>query len=111
MRMRSRPKPRGQLAAFRSAFGRPPDFVDGHQHVQVLPQVGDALLAAMTEHAPGAWVRQCGRAVPLRRRWGDRKGLLLDALSRAPARAQPQLGVRTNPAFAGTYDFKRERRL
>ena len=28
-----------QLAAFAAAFGRPPDFVDGHQHVQLLPTV------------------------------------------------------------------------
>src|SRR5262245_64073490 len=27
-----------QLAAFAAAFGRPPDFVDGHQHVQLFPQ-------------------------------------------------------------------------
>src|SRR5204863_5882053 len=28
-----------QLAAFAGQFGRAPDFVDGHQHVQVYPQV------------------------------------------------------------------------
>ena len=33
-----------QLAAFTRAFGRPPDFVDGHQHVQLFPQVRDAFL-------------------------------------------------------------------
>src|SRR6266853_99625 len=63
-----------QLAAFRSAFGRPPDFVDGHQHVHLLPQVSDALLAEMAQAAPGAWIRQCGRAVPWRQRWADPKG-------------------------------------
>ena len=31
-----------QFAAFRAAFGRPPDFVDGHQHVHLLPRVRDA---------------------------------------------------------------------
>jgi hypothetical protein len=97
-----------QLAAFRSAFGRPPDFVDGHQHAQVLPQVSDALLAAMTEMAPGAWIRQCGRATPLWRRWSDPKGLLLDVLSARLRARSAQCGVRTNPAFAGTYNFKHE---
>jgi chitin disaccharide deacetylase len=95
-----------QFAAFRSAFGRPPDFVDGHQHVQLLPQVSDALLAVMPQAAPGAWIRQCGRAVPPWRRWGDPKGLLLDVLSvRLHARGAA-CGIRTNPAFAGTYNFR-----
>ena len=30
-------------ALFIEAFGRPPDFLDGHQHVHLLPQVRDAL--------------------------------------------------------------------
>ena len=30
-----------QLAAFNELFGRAPDFVDGHQHVQLFPQVRD----------------------------------------------------------------------
>jgi len=97
-----------QLAAFRSAFGRPPDFVDGHQHVQLLPQVSDALLAAMKQMAPDAWIRQCGRAVPLSRRWRDPKGLLLDILSARLRTRSTACGIRSNPAFAGTYSFRRE---
>jgi Uncharacterized protein conserved in bacteria len=41
-----------QLAAFREMFGRSPDFVDGHQHAQLFPQVRDAFLAAVKEAAP-----------------------------------------------------------
>jgi chitin disaccharide deacetylase len=95
-----------QLAAFRSAFGRPPDFVDGHQHVHLLPQVADALLAAMKTAAPRALVRQCGRAPALRRRWADPKGLLLEALSRGFRARSAKAGFSTNPAFAGTYTFR-----
>jgi hypothetical protein len=94
-----------QLAAFRTAFGRPPDFVDGHQHVQLLPAIGETLLAAMKEAAPRAWVRQCGRADSALRRLSDPKGLLLDFLSRRFRARAAALGVRTNPAFAGTYDY------
>lgn len=94
-----------QFAAFEAAFGRPPDYVDGHQHVQVLPQVGDALLAVMTRRAPRAWLRQCGRALPPWRGWRDAKGLLIDRLSvRLRARCA-KAGVATNGAFAGTYGF------
>src|SRR5262249_29679104 len=96
-----------QLAAFQAAFGRPPDFVDGHQHVQLLPQVSDAMLAAMKRLAPGAWIRQCGRRVPLRQRWSDPKGLLLDILSARLRARSTGCGIRTNPAFAGTYNFRR----
>jgi predicted glycoside hydrolase/deacetylase ChbG (UPF0249 family) len=97
-----------QFAAFRRAFRRPPDFVDGHQHVHLLPQVSDAVLDAMKRLAPGAWIRQCGRAMPLWRRFGDPKGLVLDLLSARLRRRCAASGVPTNPAFAGTYDFRRD---
>ena len=51
-----------QMRAFTDAFGRPPDFVDGHQHVQLFPGVRDGFLAAVARFAPKAWVRQCGPA-------------------------------------------------
>ena len=95
-----------QLVAFANAFGRMPDYVDGHQHVHLFPQVRDALLAAMPRLAPGAWVRQCGRSsASLAKRWGDKKGLLLDVLSRRFRALAGESGVACNPAFAGTYDF------
>jgi predicted glycoside hydrolase/deacetylase ChbG (UPF0249 family) len=57
------------------------------------------------ERAPAAWVRQCGRVLPLAERLADRKGLLLDILSTRFRRRAAALGRRTNPAFAGTYAF------
>jgi predicted glycoside hydrolase/deacetylase ChbG (UPF0249 family) len=94
-----------QIEAFIAAFGRPPDFMDGHQHVQLFPQVSEAMLDVAQARAPHAWVRQCGRILPLHKRFSDPKGLLLDLMSlRFRARATA-LGVRTNSAFAGTYDF------
>ena len=97
-----------QLQAFIDTFGRAPDFVDGHQHVHLLPQVGDALLQVVKEMVPDAWVRQCARAIPLAARFADRKGLLLDIFSYRFRRRAAALGVRTNPAFAGTYEFGEE---
>jgi predicted glycoside hydrolase/deacetylase ChbG (UPF0249 family) len=93
-----------QFAAFAAAFDRPPAHVDGHQHVQLLPIVRDALLGVTKEAAPRAWVRQCGSVGTT---WSDPKGMLLDRLSRR-LRAQAEgRGIRTNPAFAGTYTFDR----
>jgi chitin disaccharide deacetylase len=93
-----------QVQAFVMAFGRPPDFIDGHQHVHLFPQVRDAVLKVAAQAAPDAWVRQCGRP-PSARRLKDRKELVLDVLSVGFRRKARQLGVSTNPAFAGAYDF------
>jgi hypothetical protein len=93
-----------QLRTFRDRFGRLPDFVDGHQHVHLFPQVRDAFLKVVAEMAPDAWVRQCGRARSARR-LRDRKGLVLDVLSVRFRRKARRLGIATNPAFAGAYAF------
>ena len=94
-----------QIQAFIQTLGRAPDFVDGHQHVHLLPQISDAVLTVVKDAAPAAWVRQCGRVVPLAARFSDRKGLLLDTFSYRFRRRAAALGLRTNPAFAGTYQF------
>ncbi|GEC14517.1 hypothetical protein NWI01_04090 [Nitrobacter winogradskyi] len=96
-----------QIAAFAERFGRAPDYVDGHQHVQIFPQVRDAFLSAARNAAPGAWVRQCGRSQPLVQRLGSPKALLLDILSAGFRREAARTGVDFNPAFAGAYDFKK----
>ena len=94
-----------QFKAFVTSFGRAPDFIDGHQHVHLFPQVRDAFLEIVKDVSPNAWVRQCGRAATLPRQWSDRKAVLLDSLSRSFRTRATAAGIRTNPAFAGTYDF------
>ena len=37
-----------QFEAFAAAFGRPPDFVDGHHHVHLFPQIRDAVPVSYT---------------------------------------------------------------
>ena len=93
-----------QLRAFIDTFGHLPDFVDGHQHVHLVPQVRGALLKVVAEIAPSAWVRQCGRARGARR-MRDSKALTLDVLSLGLKSAASRRGIATNPAFAGAYDF------
>jgi predicted glycoside hydrolase/deacetylase ChbG (UPF0249 family) len=97
---------RAQFEVFASAFGRPPDFVDGHQHVHLFPQVRHAVLDATSRMAPQAWVRQCGSNLRLSRRLGDPKGLLVDWLSREFRARAARHGIDTNPAFAGTYTYR-----
>jgi predicted glycoside hydrolase/deacetylase ChbG (UPF0249 family) len=94
-----------QLAAFKDLFGCAPDFVDGHQHAQLFPQVRDAFLRAVKEAAPGAWVRQGGRLQPLAKLIGAPKALVLDVLSAQFRKRAARAGIPFNPAFAGAYDF------
>jgi predicted glycoside hydrolase/deacetylase ChbG (UPF0249 family) len=96
-----------QLAAFRELFGRAPDFIDGHQHAQLFPQVRDAFLRAAKEAAPGAWVRQGGRAKPMAGLLGAPKAAVLDVLSAQFRKRAARAGIAFNPAFAGAYDFSK----
>lgn len=96
-----------QLDAFHDLFGRAPDFVDGHQHAQLFPQVRDGFLRAVKERAPAAWVRQCGREGPLARQLTAPKALVLNVLSTQFRIKAQRSGLRFNPAFAGAYDFSR----
>jgi chitin disaccharide deacetylase len=94
-----------QLAAFKELFGRAPDFVDGHQHAQLFPQVRDGFLRAVKEAAPDAWVRQGGRLQPLGKSLRAPKALVLDVLSAQFRKRATAAGIAFNPAFAGAYDF------
>ncbi len=49
-----------QIEKFTATFGAPPDYLDGHQHVQIFPQVRDAFLDVVSRdrrRTPG-----CGNA-------------------------------------------------
>jgi predicted glycoside hydrolase/deacetylase ChbG (UPF0249 family) len=94
-----------QLEAFVTRFGQTPDFVDGHQHAHLFPQVREALLDVMRETAPQAWVRQCGGVPTLPVSFWDYKTRILNALSGKFRKLAAQRDIVTNPAFAGAYDF------
>ena len=96
-----------QLKTLADLFGRPPDFVDGHQHAQLYPGVRDGFLDAVKEIAPNAWVRQSGRAGPLAVRLTEPKALFLDLLSAQFRRRAARASIAVNPGFAGAYDFSK----
>ncbi|MFG1189054.1 ChbG/HpnK family deacetylase [Xanthobacter flavus] len=93
-----------QFAAFQDAFGRPPDHVDGHQHVHVLPVVRTAVIAATARHAPRAFLRD---VTPARGALNglDIKGRLIGAFSTGFGRDAARAGLVTNRGFGGAYDF------
>ena len=94
-----------QIALFRELFGAPPAHLDGHQHVQLFPGLRDGFIRAVRDAASDAWVRQCGRT-HASTRLGNPKAMLLDALSATFRKRCAQNSLRTNPAFAGAYDFR-----
>lgn len=102
-----------QLDAFEAAFGVPPAFVDGHQHVHALPGVRDAFLDALARRglAGRIWIRDSadslGRA--LRRGVEMRKALTVAALARGLRAAARARGFATNRGFAGFSSFDPDR--
>lgn len=95
-----------QFDAFIAAMGRPPAFVDGHQHSHALPDIRDIVLAETARRAPNAWVRTCTE-----RNWGmvarpflgKAIGSAYHSLGLRPAAAAR--GLTCNDSFAGHYDF------
>lgn len=98
-----------QLDAFEGAMGRPPHFVDGHQHLHLLPGIRPLLLDALARrYAPGSvWLRDCaepaGRIV--RRGVATGKALFIAMLARGLARQAAARAIPTNQGFSGIYGF------
>lgn len=103
-----------QIEAFASHFGRLPDFIDGHQHVHVLPGVRGALLRSANRlygtmakpwirdpfDTPGAILAR-GLAVP--------KALVIAGLSTFWSRTLRSHGYPCNDGFSGVSPFDARR--
>jgi chitin disaccharide deacetylase len=94
-----------QIDAFEEAFGGAPAFVDGHQHVHVLPAIRPALIQVLQArgYAGRVWLRDpTDRATAiLRRPVGRNKALIVKSLARGFARSAHAAGFRTNKGFSG----------
>ncbi len=100
---------RAQLDAFEDAWGAPPAFVDGHQHVHLLPGVREVLLAELQGRYPlgTIWARDCtDTAARIRRRGvGLAKARFLAWLGRGWRKLLDAHGLARNDGFAGAHDF------
>ena len=99
----------GQLDAFADAMGRPPDYVDGHQHVHVLPGVRTWLLDELAARALAGriWLRDSSDR-PSRivaRRSETLKALALAWFGHGFARLAQSRGFICNDGFAGFSRF------
>jgi chitin disaccharide deacetylase len=98
-----------QLDAFEKGMGFPPDHVDGHEHVHVLPGIRGPLLEAVARRYSGckplvrdpsdAWKAIAARGI------ARFKALAVAALSRQFGASARKLGVPTNQGFSGFSDF------
>jgi predicted glycoside hydrolase/deacetylase ChbG (UPF0249 family) len=95
-----------QFDAFVAAMGRPPAFVDGHQHSHALPGIREIVLALTALRAPDAWIRNCRDSVwAMLARPFVGKAIGSAWHSRGLRRAAAAHGLATNDSFAGHYDF------
>jgi len=103
-----------QLDAFVEHYGRAPDFVDGHQHVQILPGIRLWLLEALAErgYQGKVWLRDSGDrlAAILARKNQIKKAFIVRWLSRGFSEAAASSGFATNRGFAGfsAFDIARD---
>jgi chitin disaccharide deacetylase len=87
-------------------MGRLPDFVDGHQHVHVLPGVRGALLAALAARGWRGWLRDPGdRLSAIRARPQAGKAMVVAGLGLGFRVAARRVGIPTNRGFSGFSDF------
>jgi predicted glycoside hydrolase/deacetylase ChbG (UPF0249 family) len=98
-----------QLDAFVTHFGRPPDFIDGHQHVHQLPVVRDLVveLCATRLAAHGTWLRDCWDGIGALVRRKSLEGAMVAWLGRGLHHLTQRRGVPVNIGFAGVYKFGR----
>jgi len=95
-----------QLDRFEHYFGAPPDFIDGHQHVHVLPGVWQVVQEVFGRRLNPArtWLRDCCD-FRLGRRGQAFKAGVISVLSRAASKAARNRHLRSNRGFSGFYDY------
>jgi predicted glycoside hydrolase/deacetylase ChbG (UPF0249 family) len=103
-----------QIDAFCAHSGAAPDFVDGHQHVHVLPQIREQLFACLEAKGLSrkVWLRDSSdRLFRILWRGGRelRKAMIVGWLAKGFARAAAARGFQTNDGFAGFSAFDPQR--
>lgn len=97
-----------QIDRFETAFGRAPDFIDGHHHVHQLPGIGEAVIDAWRTRLGGkGWIRSCQEpsADILARRVSPLRAMVISRLGRGFRRRLQDSGAPHNRSFRGVYDF------
>jgi predicted glycoside hydrolase/deacetylase ChbG (UPF0249 family) len=96
---------RAQFEKFIAVWGAPPDFIDGHQHVHVLPVVRDIVLRLRNEYAPKAWMRNVVDFSALQDTW--KYGVLV-VLGWRWLQMLKKHGIPHNKQMRGAYNYNKE---
>ncbi len=98
-----------QIARFEAVIGRPPDFIDGHQHVHQLRVVRDVLFDLFESRlkAVGVFVRYCDEPLGAIIRHGvaPLRAAAISLLGRRFARAGRARAIPGNRRFRGVRSF------
>ena len=98
-----------QLDAFEQHLGRAPDFVDGHQHVHVLPGIRHQVLDALVARYPAGsvYLRDPSDSIAAIRARGVAvgKALTVAGLATGLRHAAARRGIPTNRGFSGFSPF------
>jgi len=95
-----------QISTFNDVIGRPPDYIDGHQHVHILPVVREAVVQATKRI--GAYVRSTVDPIgfAMCRRPAMFESIYLARASRKLASLAHVAGVPVNCGFRGVRTFR-----
>jgi chitin disaccharide deacetylase len=98
-----------QLDAFEAAFGAPPAFLDGHQHVHQFPVIREIAIDLWRRRLShtGAWMRVCAEPwrATLRRGLEAPKAWIITGLGRRLRQHAAAAGIPANERFSGIHDF------
>ena len=98
-----------QIDAFVEAFGKVPDFIDGHHHAHQLPGIRDIVLNLINERfkASPPWIRVCCErlTILLLRRVSVGRAITIGWFGAALRRRAKRKKIHVNNGFSGIYDF------
>jgi predicted glycoside hydrolase/deacetylase ChbG (UPF0249 family) len=98
-----------QHQRFAAAFGRQPDFVDGHQHVHFLPVVRDWLRETFAQSPKKPWLRGAPAISPAAE--APAKVATIAALALGFDSAMRKAGFEIMGPLAGIYDWRKPERF
>jgi chitin disaccharide deacetylase len=98
-----------QISSFVESFGRPPAFVDGHQHVHQLPGIRDVVVDAILENFKSdfPYLRICSAplGVLVRRRVDTARAIGIGGFGESLRRLAKSKGIPRSEVFSGVYNF------
>jgi predicted glycoside hydrolase/deacetylase ChbG (UPF0249 family) len=105
---------RSQIGLFHDVFGSAPAFVDGHQHVHLLPSVRDVVYSLFSDgtlNRERTAIRDCYEPLGaiFDRRVCVAKAAVISLLAWQNHAQSRQLGLKANDSFRGVYDFDTDR--